>query len=321
MAEAPEQSGRGKWLALAAVCVLTAAVAVSLGLLRQRSYPQNSPEALLTSARQMVLDGRADRLPDLVWTSDPGMRPVFKRLGRLLGNLQTLGRTVGEAFPDEIAEVRRAAEETAARGEGASVIAQMLTGQGGLGGQGGQRGQRGRRSSDASFGGGMEDRLNTALRELFADPYGWLARSEGRLTTEYVTDDIVGLAWDGQGVVGLQIVERDGKWYLDSPTNLPVVKRLIPADADTYRILESLVATLDNAVRDLDREVKAGEIRNLASLASEAGEKAAPMFLFGVIAYGKFLEERQRLEREARAQAQQQTPPAAAGSGTPPGGQ
>lgn len=269
---------------------LAAAAAVSLGLLGQRSYPQDSPEALLASARQMALDGHADRLPELVWTGDPAMRPVLKRLGRLLGNLQGLGRSVGAAFPDEIAEVRKAAEDAAARGEGASVVAQMLTGQ--------RRSQR-RGSVEVGVGGGMEDRLNSALRELLADPYGWLARSEGRLTTEYVTDDIVGLAWDGNGIVGLQLVEREGKWYLDSPTNLPMVKRAFPADENAYRILESLVATLDNAVRDLDREVKSGEIRNLASLASEAGEKAAPMFIFGVIAYGKFLEER---EKEAKAQ-------------------
>src|SRR5690606_13011631 len=92
--EALEHSGRGKWIALVAAGIALVAVAVvSLGLLRQRSYAQNSPEELLSSARQMVLDGRADRLPELVWPGDPGMRPVLKRVGRLLGNLQELGRT------------------------------------------------------------------------------------------------------------------------------------------------------------------------------------------------------------------------------------
>src|SRR5690606_14854746 len=207
----------------------------------------------LVSARQMVVDGNARRLPVLAWTDQPEMRPVFKRLGRRLGNLEQLGATVPEAFPDEIAEVRRKAEEAAASGEGGSVIARMLTGQGMPRGAG-RRGRGGR----AESGVGPGDGFNTALRELFADPYGWLERSEGRLTPEYVTDDIVGLAWDGRGVIGVQIVERKGKWYFDSPTNLPIVRSRIPDDPDTYRILESLVATLDNAVRDLDREVKEG---------------------------------------------------------------
>jgi hypothetical protein len=269
---------------------LVAALIVSLGLLRQRSYPQDSPDALLSSARQMVADGRADRLPELVWTGEPEMRRVLKRLGRLLGNLQTLGETIHEAFPEEIADVQRRAADAAARGEGASVVAQLLTGQ----------------ARRREAGSGMEERLNAALRELFADPYGWLARSEGRLTHEYVTDDIVGLTWDGRGVIGLQLVERDGKWYLDSPTNLPMARQFFPADVDAYRIMESLVATLDNAVRDLDREVKSGEIRSLAALASEAGEKAAPMFIFGVIAYGKFLEEREKAGRDQREEGREQ---------------
>src|SRR5690606_5668228 len=92
-------------------------------------------------------------------------------------------------------------------------------------------------------------------------------------------------------------VEREGKWYLDSPTNLPMVRRAFTADVNAYRSLESLVATLDNAVLDLEREVKSGELRSLTSLASQAGEKAAPMFIFGVIAYGKFLEEREKKKR------------------------
>src|SRR5690606_11505208 len=98
-------------------------------LLRHRSYPHDTPDALLASARQVVVDGNARRLPELVWTDDPEMRRVFKRLGRLLGNLEQLGATVHEAFPEEIADVRKKAEEAAASGEGASVIARMLTGQ------------------------------------------------------------------------------------------------------------------------------------------------------------------------------------------------
>src|SRR5690606_29011412 len=121
-------------------------------------------------------------------------------------------------------------------------IARMLTGQ--------ARSPIRSRAGQVEVGisGGPGDRINSALRELFADPYGWLKRSQGRLTPEYVTDDITALAWDGRGVIGLQLVEREGKWYLDSPTNLPMVRRAFPADVNAYRILESLVATLDNAV-------------------------------------------------------------------------
>lgn len=313
MGDSDQNSGRGKWIgAAAAAVVLVAAVAIALGLLGRRSYSQDSPDALLVSARQMVTDGNARRLPELIWVDDPQMRPVFKRIGRLLGHLEQLGATVREAFPDEIAEVRAKAEEAAASGEGGSVIARMLTG------QGMPSGVRSRGGS-VEVGVGPGDRFNDALRDLFADPYGWLERSEGRLTLEYVTDDIVGVAWDGRGVLGVQLVEREGKWYISSPTDLPIVRSRIPDDPDTYRILESLVATLDNAVRDLDKEVKAGEIGSLTSLASEAGEKAAPMFIFGVIAYGKFLEEREReaqAAREENGEQRTETP----GQSAPAGG-
>ncbi|MFG0284564.1 MAG: hypothetical protein ACF8R7_09100 [Phycisphaerales bacterium JB039] len=259
----------------AAACLCAAMV----GLAGCGDYPQGSPDELLQSARQMVADGRADRLTKLVWTDDPGMRRVLGRVGRLLGRLQDLGDLIAETYPEEIDELRRQAEAAAARGEGASMIAQALTG---------------RRERQQRPSGDIEQRLNLMIREVFADPYGWLQRSEGRLTPEYITDDIVGLAWDGHGVIGVRLVERDGKWYIDSPTNLAVVRQFFPEEQDAHRILESLVATLDNAVRDLAADIRSGEIRTLAGVSAEAGEKAAPMFIFGAIAYGKYLEQRDK---------------------------
>lgn len=281
VASGVESAARGRWLARAGIAIaVIAAGAVSLALLRSpRSYPQESPEALIASARQMVVDGNARRLPELVWTDEPGMRRVLLRIGGLMGRLEQLGETIAESFPEEVADMRRQAEAAAASGEGGSIVAQVLTGQ--------------RRSGRADPG-GMEQRLNLLLREIFVDPYGWLQRSEGRLTHEYITDDVVGLAWDGRGILGLRLVEHGGKWYIDSPTNLAAVRPFFPSDDDAYRIMESLVATLDNAVRDLEMEVRTGQIRSLAGVSAEAGEKAAPMFVFGVIAYGKYLEERDK---------------------------
>lgn len=249
----------------------------------KEDYSQESPEALVDSARQMVVDGNARRLSELVWTESDGEALVIDRVGRTFGALQRLGTAVSEAFPEEVDKIREQADEAAESGEINSLIGRALTAQGGI-----ARGAPSAIRDEAR----MRQGLDSVVRELMADPYGWIERHGEKLEPLHITDDIVALSWQGKPVVGLSLVEHDGLWYVKLPLDMPMLKRFLPQNDDEFEIWGELVASVHNVLLDLAIEVENGEHRNLESVAATAGEYALPTAFMVMIAYGKALEER-----------------------------
>lgn len=275
----------------ARISVLLATLLAACGLLPgcSQEYSQESPEALVLSARQMVLDGNANRLSELVWADSDGQQLVIDRLGRTLGVLQRLGQAVNDAFPKEVERIRSQADEAAESGEINSLIGRALTAQGGIA-RGAPQAVRDERR--------MRQGLDAVVRELMADPYGWLERHGDKLEPMRITDDIVALSWQGKPVVGLSLTEQDGKWYLKLPLDQPALRRFLPQTDEEFEIWGELVASVHNVLLDLAVEVENGEHKDLESVASTAGEYALPTAFMVMIAYGKALEERES-ERES----------------------
>jgi hypothetical protein len=74
------------------------------------------------------------------------------------------------------------------------------------------------------------------------------------------------------------------------PTHLGPVQRVL-ADEDMCAMLEDIVVSLANAMRDVEDDVKSGESRTLEEAASRAGEYAAlPIMIVGV-AFAKYNDE------------------------------
>jgi hypothetical protein len=154
----------------------------------------------------------------------------------------------------------------------------------------------------------MGDALNEALLHVLTDPYAFLSNESGRLTSVPVTDDMAALLWDGKPIfgplVGLSLKETDLKWQIVLPTHLGPVQRVL-ADEDMCAMLEDIVVSLANAMRDVEDDVKSGESRTLEEAASRAGEYAAlPIMIVGV-AIARYSEE----SREAAQPAQPETAP------------
>jgi len=248
----------------------------------EKEYSQESPEALVDSARQMVVDGNARRLGELVWAENDGEALVIERVGRTFGALQRLGNAINEAFPREVERIRQQADEAAANGEINSIIGRALTAQGGI-----ARGAPQVMRDEAR----MRQGLDSVVRELMADPYGWLERHGEKLEPVRITDDIVALTWQGKPVVGLSLVEQDGKWYVRIPFDLPAIRRFMPQTEEGFEVMGEFVATVHNVVHDLAVEVENGEHRNLESVASTAGEYALLPAVLAMYAYGKAIEE------------------------------
>lgn len=286
---------RGAWVLGAVV-----ALAFSAGCRREPSYSQASPDAVIQSAKLMVKHGRADRLTDLLYAENADMRGVYQRLGVMLRSVQKLALTLNEKFPKEVEELRIKAEKAAKEGRAGSLFGR-LTGEA-------------RRSARRSVTG---ERLNpgeamdTAFKQVLTDPYGWLDEQSSQLTTTPISDELAALMWNGKPVlppIGL-VLKKDGeKWYLVLPTNLPGVSGFMPRTKDEYAIWGSLIRTLDNAVVELEKDVRSGKARSLDEVSTKAGEKAFVPAALALLAYNRAVEVRKEEARRQKAETAERAP-------------
>jgi hypothetical protein len=248
----------------------------------------------------MVEDGRADRLTDLIYTQTPQERRLLDKVGYLFASLQDLSETLAEKYPSELARFRSQAADAAARGEADDALSRMFTGRSPT-----RRGQE------------MGDVLNDALLRVLTDPYAFLSNESGRLTSVPITDDTAALLWDAKPIfgplVGMSLKQSGSKWQIVLPTHLAPVQRVFE-DEDMCAMLEDIVVSLANAIRDVEDDVKSGESRTLEEAAHRAGEYAAlPIMIVGV-AFAKYNDEL----REASA-PEPQPPAPSDGESTGPG--
>lgn len=267
--------------------------------------PRETPEGTILALKETVLEGRADRLGDFVYAEGPEMRRLLRRTGVMLGNVQELAGSIQTKFPDEVAALKAQALEAAKEGNSSGFLSQMM---GQMGGQAAGRGGRRRARQDPSK---TRASFDAFLKGLMADPYGWAAEADTRLTTAFVTDDTVALLWDEKPVMaplGLTMRKaEDGRWYLQLPS-FPGVTSVMPRTPEQYKIFGSLIATFDNLIIDLRKDVESGGVRDLNGLSTKAGEKAFLPVAAAFFAYGNYTAQIQREARKAAESAAAEKP-------------
>lgn len=273
-----------------------------------RRYAQDSPESVIASAKQMVKEGHAEHLTDLIYADTKEMRQLLDKLGEVLGTLQDLGKEVQKNFPEEIDDLRKQAEEAAKKGEASNFLTRMV-------GQATQGGGR-RRVSVGTNGveaDGMRSGFDLLIKEIFSDPYGWLEKAEGGLSVsrENMPDDMAKVLWENKPIFGIGVClkEQDGRWYLMLPTDL--IGGRLPKSADTWEILGELMEVFDNTLKDLRDDVHQKRVRRLEDLAAKAGEKAFIPAALVFLAYEKAKEaEKKEAAKKTTAAAPAPTSPA-----------
>ena len=274
-----------------------------------KEYSQDTPDAVVATAKKMIENGDAKRLTELVYADSKDMRRLLNQMGRTMGSLQDLASAVQKAYPKEIEKLKADAEEAAKKGEASSFIQKMVgqaTAQAGGGRRrGGQRGGNGTTPAAppaaASNPDEMRATFDNALKELFADPYGWIAKSEGRLTVQTIADDRAAIMWDKKPVFGVGLMMRldKGKWYVELPTYAPGFNQIMPKTPEGWEILGGLFVVFQKAFDDLASDVKHGKCRALDELAGNAGEKMFLPAVMVVFAYGQFMEAEKKATKEA----------------------
>lgn len=301
-----------RWWRVASVMALLPFMLAGAGC-EGKKYAQDTPEAVLESARAMVRDGRADRLPDLLYADTRELREVWNDFGVVLRSLQQLGESVQQAYPKEIARLKDQAAEAAKRGEATSLL-QQFSRQAGMAMPGRSRPQV---NPDQ-----RADQFNRLFQDLFADPFGFLDEQSSRITVRKVTDDTAAILLDGRPILGVGLTMRldvDDKWYVVLPTNMPPLSRIMPKTPEGWQVLRDMMAMMDNLLVDLRKEVVSGRAPKLEDLAKTAGEQAALPMAMIMIAYGRIASEERRQERDAArrsAPSPQTTEPAAGGPKT-----
>ncbi|USN99009.1 MAG: hypothetical protein H6810_12810 [Phycisphaeraceae bacterium] len=285
-------------------------------------YGSATPAETLDSAHQMIVNGEADRLVDLVYAEDEQTRSFLNQVGLLLGSVQKLADAVEQRFPEELAKFRADAAKAAEEGDQSPFFARLVAASRPRGNQDFGVSQINRQGLTVDTGvtppaarSGLfrgprtesERRFfNNILKQLLADPYRWLAEGRDKLGTTYVTDDTVALTWDDRPVLppfGLVLVLRGDRWQLVPPTSYPGVKQVMPRNEDEWLVWGSIVKTLDHVVDDLTKDVKSGKVLNMTDLADTAVEKAAIPVMLVVYAYTNLLDERKKEAEAARTQA------------------
>lgn len=254
---------------------------------RAPTYSQATPEATIATARLMVQRSDTRRLSTLIFADSPDMRGFLDKLGVLLANTQKLAAAVEKRFPADVAEIKKQAQESAESGKVGALIGDMAR-------QVNSRQRQWDPKADEARQRGFED----VAKQFFADPYGWLLANEGRLTTEYLTDDSVSLRWDGKPILaplGIQMRKAaDEKWYFVLPLNIPGVQRYMPRTKQEWDIFGSMVAVVNNTIVDLRKDVEAGKVQSMNDLSRQAGEKAFLPAAMVFVAYSKAVENRKK---------------------------
>jgi hypothetical protein len=281
------RSSRGRFQPFTTLlCVMMLAVISACG---RGDLDQSSPQAVIDSARELVVEGRPDRLTDLIWAESDDMRGVLDALGRVLGRLDELAETVQGKFPEDLKNMKAAAESAAAKGKAGSLVSQLGSAMAG--------GSRGRAARGGNNG---EELVNQLAKQLLSDPYAFLASETGKITTTPLGEDRVAILYDNKPiipVIGLTMHRKDGKWFIVLPTTFPRVGSILPTSSEGWEVMGSLMEVFDSALADTTREIQGGKARTLDEVSRLLGEKAFVPAAMVFFAYSKIYEEQRKASK------------------------
>lgn len=258
---------------LSASVLVAAIIWAGVRLWPEKTYPIDTPMAVVESAGQMLQDRRADRLVELIEPVPPTetdtdradrMRDLYIRLGRVLAAAQDLHAAVEIAMPDELAKLSAEVAAAESRGERTGILATLMPNR--------------RNNAETPERRAARER---AVSRLLADPFGSLDNAVttniDRVGIQEIGADTVAVTWDGRAVLppfGLTMRQHEDGWRVVPPTSLPMIRRFLPESEAEFQVWGSLLATVESLLDDLRRAVQSGRITTLDALSRKAIEDA-----------------------------------------------
>ncbi|MEE2896140.1 MAG: hypothetical protein VX726_10425 [Planctomycetota bacterium] len=244
--------------------------ATTLGLLAtlllsgcgRQDYDTSTPESVLASARLMIENGDADRLPELMHfdarditfedgvTEASAIEDVKGKLAELLGRLWTIGEELQARFPDESLDTLQEA-----------VV---------------------------MVDGGDEGDWTDIVGQLLSSPYQFLDEGQDRIEILDLGDGTAAILWDDEPALGgfVAMLETDGGWRASVPIELVRDTEYWPKTRWEWSVVASMLLSIENALEDFEASVRNDEFRSLSQASASAGRIVGESAVVQGIIYG-----------------------------------
>lgn len=204
-------------------------------------YDTSSPEAAIEAIRSMIVEGRPDLLPQMI---------------------ELEAREV--TFDDGVTEASAIADVKAKAGE---MLARLWR----ISNKIRERWpkQVEQEIKRATTGRDFEDTVARVL----VDPFAALDSQRGKLTAEDLSDGTAALLWEDEPIFGgfVSMIETPRGWRIDLQVASLRANRYWPDTRHEWAVVASMMLSIENALKDFERELDDGRFKDLAAASSRVG--------------------------------------------------
>jgi hypothetical protein len=223
--------------------ILMCVVAATLGC-KKPKYNTSTPEDMLDAATEMVTKNQAQYLPTLLEipardvTFDDGVTEasaileVKAKTGDMLARLFRVAAQLRDRFPTQ---VDKELKSVLGKGKKASIRDMALA--------------------------------------AIANPGAWLVAQRALLSTTDLGDGSAALSYEGQPIFAgaLTLTETAQGWRIRIPVELVRSSKYWPDTRDEWSVVASMMLAIENALKDFERDLNLGSIRNLDAASARVG--------------------------------------------------
>jgi len=204
-------------------------------------YDTSSADAALEAIRLMIVEGRADLLPQMIElkardvsfddgvTEASAINDVKGKAGEMLSRLWRVSTKIRERWPKQVEkEINRAARA----GDFEDTVARVLV-----------------------------------------DPFAALDAQRGKLTVEDLSDGTAAVLWEDEPLFGgfLSMIETSNGWRINLAIEPLRANKYWPDTRYEWAVVASMMLGIENSLKDFERELDSGRFKDLASASSRVG--------------------------------------------------
>ena len=211
---------------------------------KKPKFNTSTPEDMLDAATEMVVKNQAQYLPTLLdipardVTFDDGVTEasaideVKTKAGDMLARLVRVAGELRDRFPKQVEK----------------EIKIVLS--------------KGRKAS-------VRDIAIAAI----ADPATWITAQRALLSATDLGDETASLQFDGQPIFAgaLTLTQTSDGWRVRFPVELVRSSKYWPDSREEWAVVASMMLAVENALKDFERDLNSGEIKNLDAASSRVG--------------------------------------------------
>lgn len=223
--------------------VLSCVLCAVLGC-KKPKFNTSTPEDMLDAATEMVVKNQAQYLPTLLdipardVTFDDGVteasaiEEVKTKAGDMLARLVRVAGELRDRFPKQVEK----------------EIKIVLS--------------KGRKAS-------VRDIAIAAI----ADPATWITAQRALLSATDLGDETASLQFDGQPIFAgaLTLTQTSDGWRVRFPVELVRSSKYWPDSREEWAVVASMMLAVENALKDFERDLNSGAIKNLDAASSRVG--------------------------------------------------